>query len=448
MSMLDNVAKVLTFNALQTVFSKILGAVQLAILIRLLTNSDIGAVGLVAGYVGVLGFLAIAPEVIFLRDYQKMAARLNDYLSSFLLFGVARGFVLVLVGIPLAYWLFISQSAEVAVYFLLVLLAFSLNLLTSPFREAFYAQFRQGRIAWIDLSLNLLSLLLIALVFFYQNIVAYGIVQVAVGMLGVVWWYSQARTHLKFKFLLHADWWKLSWGSLTNFSIWNHFTSTSLRMVYQADVVVLSFFVALDPLGDYAVALTIANVFFVFPQLIQKVTSLSFSSLQKKEELELGLGLSVKYNFLFCFAQFIGFLIFGPWLVAFFGPENPENVLTYAFYLVGGVTLFSFARPWIALLIVRYDMRKLFMELFVVFGLFAFIVYYLAAAYGGVVGVAQSNVLLYFVLALLVIYFTGKKLNIYPRIVWITIEEKRFFMKQKDKLYKLLNRTKRTRRSK
>lgn len=438
MGTLEKVTQVLAFSGIQTVLSKILGAIQLAILIRLLTNAEMGIIGLAAGYVGVLGFIAIAPEAIFLRDFTRMKGKLNEYLTSFFLFGLARGLLVMLGGIAIAYWLMQSQSSDAGGYFLIALGAFVLNLLTGPFREAFYAQYRQARIVWVDLTITILSLILIVFVYFTPHVLVYGALQFAVALLGVLWWIFQARTHMGFRFTSFKGWFRKAWESLSSFSIWNHFTSSALRMVYQADIIILSFFIGLNDLGDYTIALTIANVFFVFPQLIQKVTSLSFSSYGVAKDIRLGLGLSFKYNLLFCLAQFGLFLVFGHLLVAFFGPENPENVLTYAFYLVLGVTIFSIFRPWVALLVVHYDPRKLFIRLFAAFGVVAFIVYYVGAVYGGAIGVAQSNVLLYALLGLIVVWFTWKELKIWPDIPLYNDAEKRLFKELLDKPYKLI----------
>jgi O-antigen/teichoic acid export membrane protein len=163
---------------------------------------------------------------------------------------------------------------------------------------------------------------------------------------------------MKFSFHLPHNWKKLVVDSVKDFSLWNQLSSMLLRVLYQADVIILGFFVSLSALGDYTIALTIANVFFVVPQLFQKTFSVSFSRLSEKQRLAHGLGLAVKYNALFSIAQLAGYVILQPLIMAFFGPEHPETVSLYAFFIITGVTLFNLARPWVGLTTVKESKKK------------------------------------------------------------------------------------------
>lgn len=428
MSLFEKTASVISFNVLQTVLSKAISALQIVILVRLLTNVDIGTIGLAGGVMAVVSFLALSPEVAFLRDYPKMKSALHEYISAFLAFGALRGLVILAL-------LYVGHGFNPGLgdigfqYLLLFALANGLTLLTGPFREAFYGEFRQARIAFVDIPLNTLALVSLALVFVYPATLTYGFVQVGVALVSVLYWYFQARKHLGFSFVIGKNWMKYVMNSLRGFSLWNHFTSSSIRLAYQADIFILGYFVGLDAIGDYAIALTLANLFVTIPQLVQKAVTLSFSRVEKTEALCEGLGLAVKYTFLFSIFQLLGFWLLGKPMLEVVGVAHPSAVFEYAFYLLLGITFYNFARPWVGILIAKYDAKKLFFELFAWFGILAVTFYYAAATLGGALGVAQANVLMYALFALGTIAYATLRLRVVPRISFISVYERQLVAK-------------------
>ncbi|MEK6821001.1 MAG: oligosaccharide flippase family protein [archaeon] len=425
MNLLEKTANVVSFNLIQTFTTKILAAVQFAILLRLLPTADIGVYGLVAGYIGMLGLFAIAPETIFLRDFVKYKDRLAEHVSAFTVFGLVRGFVTLGVGVPLTLFIATVQPhPHLVPYFLLAILAFSISLLTGPFREAFYGNFRQGRITLVDLVSSGVSLAGMIFLYYSRDLVSFGLIQVGVAVFGLAWWYWNAKKHLGFSWKLLPGWWGDSLRALSHFSFWNQLTSVALRVAYQADIIILGFFAGLSTLGDYTVALTLANVFFVIPQLVQKAGILSFSRVEEKHSLRRGLGTMIRYNTILVLGQFLGFVVLGQWLIAFFGPENPDVVWLYSLYLVGGVTLFSLARPWVAILIAKVDAKELFGKLFVWFAVLSAVVYVPVTHVYGVVGLAQANVGLYLLLGLLAAGFATFKLALWPDFSMSDAEKK------------------------
>ncbi len=426
MSLFGKVFRVVSFNAFQTIFSKGIAFINFAILIRLLSGEDIGVIGLSAGYVALMGFLLVLPESIFIRDFLEIRKRLNEYISAFLGFNAVRGLVLFLFAIPVAFWLSqIQLNPELGSYFLLLVLATLLNTLSGPFREAFYSNYRQARIAFVDLSLNVVSLLVLVALFFSRSVVTYGWLQVLVALIGVGWWYWNARKAIHFRFQWHLRWFGMATDAIKGFAIWNHLAGAMMRLVYQADVVILGFFVSLAALGDYTVALTLANVFFVFPQMIQKVMSLSFSQMEKKETVSPVLGVVVRYNTILSLAQFVGYAVVGPWLIALLSPDNPGTVFLYSLYLAGGVTLLNITRPWISLAVVRIPPKRFFTMLFLGPCLLAIGIYWAAANYYGIVGVAQANILTYFIVGVWGVLYTTHSLRILPRLFYPAEFEKR-----------------------
>jgi O-antigen/teichoic acid export membrane protein len=258
-----------------------------------------------------------------------------------------------------------------------------------------------------------------------HNMIVYGVVQLLTMLLAAVWWYHTARTHMQYHFVLPKDWWSITWKSIRDFTLWNQLIGVISRLLYQADIVILGFFVTLAAIGPYSVALTISNVFFVFPQLAQKLVTFSFSQLDTKMNAR-ALGLAVKYNTIICIGQFVVFTLIGKWVIAFFGPAQPEQVLMYALYLVGGVTLFNLSRPWLSLAFAQMSNRKIFFQLFVPLGVGGMVIYAIAAQTEGVLGVARANVLLYLLAGAFSVLYVTYHLRVVPSFELITIQEKKF----------------------
>lgn len=429
MGLYDKVVNVLSFNVLQTVLSKGLAFVNFAILIRLLSVEEIGIIGLSGGYIALLGFVMLLPESIFIRDFSKIRLRANDYISSFLGFGGIRNLVLFILALPVAWWVSQEQSTfTVGMYFILLVLSTLINSLSSPFREAFYANYRQARITFVDLSLNVVSFASLGLLYFSRDVLTYGFLQVLVALLGVGWWYWNAKQKMGFTFKLPGDWIKISYDSIRGFVFWNHLGGVINRLVYQADIVILSFFVSLAALGEYTIALTIANVFFVFPQLVQKLMSLSFSQIEK-QSLSKNLGVAVRYNTLFSLAQFLGYWALGHYLIDFLHIKNAPLVFTYSLFLAGGVTLLNLARPWISLAVVRIEPKKFFTHLFLFPCALAMVIYWVAAQTSGVMGVAQANVLAYFIVGGWAVFYISLALGVRPDFFYLASFERKWLLR-------------------
>jgi O-antigen/teichoic acid export membrane protein len=331
------------------------------------------------------------------------------------MFSAMRGIILFTLLIPVSFLLFHSASdSRLGGYFLLVGGATLVGTLTGPFREAFYGFFRQGRITKVDVMTSVLLLLSMIFLFFSRDVLTYGWLQLFSAVVGVILWYFTAVKHLHFRFISGVKL-KFSIDALRGFSFWNHLSGWVVKLVYQIDIVILGFFAALSGVGSYSVALTLANVFFLFPQMVQKVLSLSFSQLPD-ERVPTLFGVGVRYNTALSLIQWIGFVLLGWVLMLIVQPENPDHVLTYGVYIAAGVAIINVARPWIALSLSRIYPRKIFFELYLIPSLAAVPIYIYAASVGGVLGVAQANVITFSILSGWIILYTTWKVPIRPDV--------------------------------
>lgn len=431
MTLFKKIFSVLSFGGLQVVLSKFISLIQFAILVRLLSISDIGVIGLAGGYAAILSFILVSPEGVLVRDFKKIQPNLNVYISSFLQFLVVRNLLVFFLWLFLSIFLFpIQDNPKLLFYFMLLLLYNLIFSFSNPLREAFYGYYRQARIMLVDIFINILLLASMVVLFFSRDVITYGVLQVVGSIIGVIWWYWNARRYLNFSFVggLNIRKWniRLSLDTIRQFGVWNHLSWMILRLVYQVDIVLLGFFVSLETLGSYAVALTIANVFLVFPLMLQKVLSLSLSQIENKTVLQNIFGVIVRYNTIFSLAQLIGFVFLGGFIINIFGPDNPGAVWLYSLYIIAGITLFNIVRPWTSLAFIRLSPREYFLGLYAAPALCAVPIYYLAAQYGGALGVAQANVITFGIIALWVVFYVRYRVRLSPNLKFVSASEKFF----------------------
>jgi len=437
MTLFQKIISVLSFGSLQILASKFIGLIQFAVLVRLLSTSEIGIIGLAGGYVAILSFILVSPESILIRDFKKIQPKLNVYVSSFLQFLIYRNILIFAGGSVVAWYLLpLPENPALTAYFILLLLYHLITSLSGPLREAFYGYYRQARITLVDLMVSIMLVATMPILYFSRDVVVYGVLQVVVATLGVGWWYWNARKHLNYSFVggLDVRTWniRLAWDSIQGFGIWNHLSGAVIRLVYQVDIVILGLFVSLETVGSYAVALTIANVFLVFPQMVQKVLSLSLSQMENNRTLRNIFGVAVRYNTLFSLAQLIGFIVLGTFIISIFGPEQPEEVWMYSLYIIAGITLFNLVRPWTSLALARLPPREFFMGLFVLPALCAVPIYYWAASTHGALGVAQANVVTFGILSGWVVVYVHARVKLSPRMRFISAFEKSLLQRVRD----------------
>ncbi len=431
MTLFQKIVSVLSFGSLQILASKFIGLIQFAVLVRLLSTSEIGIIGLAGGYVAILSFILVSPESILIRDFKKIQPKLNVYVSSFLQFLIYRN-ILIFAGGSLVAWyvLPLPDNPALTAYFILLLLYHLITSLSGPLREAFYGYYRQARITIVDLMVSIMLIATMPILYFSRDVVVYGMLQVLVASLGVGWWYWNARRYLNFLFVggLNFRKWniKLSLDTIRQFGVWNHLSWMVIRLVYQVDIVLLGFFVSLEALGSYAVALTIANVFLVFPLMLQKILSLSLSQIEDKIVLQNIFGVTVRYNTIFSLAQFLGFIFLGGFIISIFGPDNPGVVWLYSLYIIAGITLFNVVRPWTSLAFIHLSPREYFLGLYAVPAICSVPIYFLAAQYGGALGVAKANVLTFGLIALWVVLYVRYRVRLSPNLKFISTSEKSF----------------------
>lgn len=426
MDLKNNLVRLTAYGLLDTLFTRLFSALSFIVLVHLLSKEDIGVIGVVSGYMALFGFLSISPETIILRDYPKIRNELSRHLSAFMFFWLIRFIILSVFALVVAVFLFDKYNSLIpAVFFFGSVFVYNLNLFPGIITQVFYAGFKQKTVTWINILLNLLSLILLFFLLVEPGLLTYLLILVASALIGIFVWYYEIRKEFHFRFENKGDFFEIIKESIYGFTLWNHLNSSILNMIYQVDTLILSFFTALAAVGDYTIALGIANFFFIVPQVVQRTVFIGFSNINDKRDEEELISSSLKYSFMLGIAQLVFFFFFGTAIIEiFFTKQHVVEIYTYALLITCGVTILNFVRPLMSLINSKCVLRDVFFSVYLPSGILALIGYVFLTVYFGAVGTAAGNIFAYLVFALLLYVFMLEKYPLKFRFEILSAKEK------------------------
>lgn len=417
------------YSFVDTVLLRFFGIISFIIIVRLLARSDIGIIGVAAGYLVFLIFFALAPETILLRDFPKIKNRINHYISSFILFWLIRSIIItVLAGIIALFLYHQFENSIVPIYFIGATVLFNMGMFQSLITELFYVSFKQKIVMIMNIVLSVFGTGLVFLLFFKPTLMFYLFVSFLSTFVGLVTWYYLLKRYFAFKFIYAKDSVKIVKNSIKDFALWQHFNGTITHLIYRIDTVILSFFVTLTIIGDYTIALGIANFFFLVPQIVQKTAMVGLSNINNKREEGLFMSIVLKYSFILGIAQLLLFIVFGKWIIlTLFTSTHIEQIYLYTVLITCGVTILNFMRPVMSLIASKCSLKEGFFQVYLPSGIMALVGYIILTYFYGPVGTAIGNIVGYSVFALLLYSFMNKKYPLQFKFKLITAEEKEMF---------------------
>lgn len=417
------------YSFIDTVLLRFFGVISFIIIVRLLDRSDIGIIGVATGYLVFFNFLALAPETILLRDYPKVKDRINQYISSFMIFWFIRSFIMIVLAGIIAFFLYHQfENRIVPIYFIGATVLFNMGMFQSLITELFYVSFRQKIVMTMHIVLSLFATGLVFLLFFKPTLMFYLFLSFISTFVGLVTWYYLLKRYFAFKFIYAKDSLKIVKNSIKDFALWQHFNGTITYLIYRIDTVILSFFVTLTIIGDYTIALGIANFFFLVPQIVQKTAMVGLSNINTKTEEGLFMSIVLKYSFILGIAQLLLFILFGKWIIqTLFTSEHVEQIFLYTVLITCGVTILNFMRPVMSLIASKCSLKEGFFQVYLPAGIMALVGYIILTYFYGPVGTAIGNIVGYSVFALLQYSFINKKYPLHFKFELITAEEKEMF---------------------
>jgi len=408
MSLRLDVFKLMSFSLLNTVLTKLMGVVSFLVIVRLLSRSEIGLIGVIGGYVAILGFLSLGPESALVRDFPKIKSKINQHISAFVQFWFFRTLVIMIAAGGMSVWLyFFFNDITFSIYMIGIAIAINLNLFELMAKDVFYVDFKQEIVTKVTFVLKLVFLGMLMILLFYGYVLLYMCVLVVSAALNAGIWYYLLRKKFNFRFDPKGARNILKWN-IFDYSLWAHLSNSFTALVYRIDTFILSFFATLVVIGDYTIALEIANFFFIVPRLLQKSVIVGTVNLKDNKRLNDVIFIFVKYFFILSVVQFVLFIIFGPWIVSLFTDTSVGDVYWYSILIISGVSILNVVRPISTLINTQASMRKGFFHVYLPASIIGIAAYVIMAMNYGVVGVAAANIIAFSVMSVFIVVFVKR----------------------------------------
>ena len=404
------------------------------ILIRTLGRESYGIIGIVTGYYAILSILNLSIEPIILRDHKKYTD-INKVIFNFEVFNIFKIVILLIFSLILSYFLSKNFTNINFLYSMgSIFIITSLEILISPF--VFYAssQYKQQLVTKITFIRVVLNLILAMGLFYIPTLEYIFYKDIVIFIIILYLWINIAYKELNIKFttkLFSQIDINFIWKTIVNYSLWSHLTSISTNIIYKIDTVFLSFFVGLNEIGDYNIALNSANVANILPGILGYQNKVALSHTKTEEEAYKISNMFIRLSIYIGLFTFIIFYFFGDfYLYLITGHENNENIYIYMMFIVTGlIILKSFASGFTSFIVIKNNIKSLFIYITLPSLISALILYYISASQFGVYGIAFSNILISLIwLVLLIVYL--KKINYVFKEI-LSFKKDIYFIKRK-----------------
>ncbi|QQR93142.1 MAG: hypothetical protein IPJ89_02805 [Candidatus Iainarchaeum archaeon] len=424
MSLKEQLAKQTGIGLLIMGFSTFFAAISFFLISRILEREEIAYIGIAAGLLAMLSPILLSPEVILFRDYAAFKKNTNKYVSAFLFFWLVRSIFIMGVISVISYLLYAKDNFQLFLYVVGAGLIMCFSMLHASIQELCFVEFKQ--VETLRLNFIYYAIFLVGLIYIYFNrdIMIYLVVLMLSSFALALLWLE--RLFRVFRFVPVFDVRALETLLKTIISgvgMWSHLISSSIQLIYRADLFFLGLFVTAFVTGNYTIALMFSSLFVFVPQVLQKMCIAGLTrSVSKPEDMKI-VNAFLKYTFVLSIIQVAGYVLLGKFIISFIDAQNADSIFQLGLFLVIGTNIFNVIRPIHSYAFARANLKQLLVHVFLPAGILAVIFYSVAAyAYGGLV-TAQANVLVYVVLVLIYLRYAFSKMKFQLSLQWITREE-------------------------
>jgi len=422
-----------TFYSLADLFlTKISTTIVFIILVRVLPDSDIAAIGVAMGYLVFISYMDVAPIRVLMRDYPKISKdkikrdELLTALFCFWLFqsilmlsvcAILNKFVLNQLGIPGVEFLFFAMTVD--------FIALSIQ---GWLKLVYYTDFRQRTATYISFLFTILRLVSYGVLFVKPSLITYSWILIVIGSIACIVWATVFTLHFNYRPLFDRNTPKILVNSLKDYGLWDHFNRTIVDTLFVVDIIILSSVGYLSDVANYTVALKFTSLLAIIPAQLSHGLQVMLSNYDSTEKKYAAMDSFIKFNALISVAQLSFILIFGGWLIRLlFGADTDQDVITYSIVVASGVTIFNFGFPFMSIVNNYCNIREAFITVFLPCLFAGIFIYYQFADLWGALGVAYGNIVSYSLLTISLIVFTMRKYPYRFKFQWVSSSEKNLF---------------------
>lgn len=409
------------------------------IVIQALPRDHYGVFGLVTGYFVFITFLILTPETILIRNYKTSKEDPDQHaqrLSTIYTFSVVRAIGIVLVSLAVAVWVGLTYSSWILFGAMTLYGVYQAILIMSgSIQFVLRMEFLQHLITRTTTILKILQTSAMLLIFLSPSVLTYLVILIASTLLELLVWTRELRVSLPFPL-----WQNLRTmaaeikQNLLSYSLWDHLNQSLIKYLYEIDTFFLSLFVTLTTVGNYTVALRIANFSFILPSIIQNSVILALSRLEQTEKEYTTVNIFLRYAIAVAVLQVAAFFAIGKWYIRLHTDEFVDEIFLYSMVIFAGTAILNSIRPLLSFIVTKLNVRKLFFRASIPMAVIVSALYPLGAYIGGGIGIAVANIACYIVWAGLLILFIKRNSAFRFSLLEITSVEREVFHAGVDRL--------------
>lgn len=370
------------------------------LLVRLLGDSDIAAIGVATGYLVVMAMLDVGPIRVLLRDYPSLArdrATRDEHLTALFSFWIVQGTAMLLVCVGLER-LVLSRMELPGLGFLFF--ALTIDFMSISFQDwlklVFYTDFQQTLATKLSFLFSIARLLSYGILLISPSLETYSWIVITTAILASLIWWQIFRRRFDFHFIWHRRSVSILGASLRSYGLWDHLNRTVKDILFTVDTVILSWFATVGPISDYSVALRFSNLFLMIPVQLHLGLQVALSNYQQKADREAAINAFLKVSALVSVLQLVAIFLIGDILIRLlFGADGGPAVTRYAEIISIGVAIMNVGLPLISVINNFGNLHRAFLRLFLPVLLASLAIYTFGAWRGSASGLAWSNVVVY-----------------------------------------------------
>jgi O-antigen/teichoic acid export membrane protein len=402
-----------------------------ALIVRNLPRSEYGELSLVLSYGVIFNLINISVSSILLRDYPQLdQSAISRYKNSFDIFNYFKSFLAIIITLLISWYFINKYNNRILIIVLLInSSAIICQYFTDPFQVFLSVSFRQNIITRIVTITSLFNMLSTLGIFYFPSIIFVVSKNLAVNVVAylLMKYYFEHYFACETK-ISHRSSLNLLLKNLSDFSIWTHLQGIFTDIIYRADILILGWIgTSFQILGNYNVALQLANMTKIIPQIFQYHTTLCVSNMKnnKNQQNEM-IHTFLKINFMISLIIMAGYLIMGKFIISLIAKTMHEEIFEYGLYIIGGLCIFNFLRPLVAYAIVAHSVKQCVLYVNLPATIFALAAYVGGGIFYGVHGVLIANVAIGLMLCILTIFYINTKTSYRWSFSLITDYERKF----------------------
>lgn len=420
----DNTA----FAVLDTIIRKLGNTVVFVLLVRLLTGSEIAAIGVAGGYLTFLTYLDIAPVRVLLRDYPRFESDRQDrdqLLTGLGLFWLLQTTLIILLCLGLdRVFLMSIELPGLSLLFWALTADFIAVTLQDWIRVVFYVDFQQREATRVGLFVNASRLAVFGLLLLDPSIEFYSWLLIATSAAICVIWTILFQRYFRVRPRWGRSVWRYLIYSLKSYGLWESLNRKTTATLFMVDTVVLSSLGLLGELDSYTIALKFCSMLWLIPMQLESSTQLALANVSTRNRRIQSINSLLKIDVIVSILQLGVILLIGDWLLRLlFGADIPPSTVEYMIVIGVGVTIMNVAFPLIGAINNLCDLRDAFLQVFVPSLLLGVLGYAGLGAVWGTIGVAYGNIVAYAIVVTAALIFLTRRYGFSLSLAGITSAE-------------------------